>query len=141
MIQRIQTVFLLAVILAGVFLLFVPLYTWIDPQGKPVTETILSHGAFLALTALISIIAAAAIFMYTRRTQQSRVALGGAVLSVVTFVLVFLFTKEIAGLPEATVVKTDIGTWLYLVMDFMFVAAFIFIRRDEQLVRSADRIR
>lgn len=141
MIQRIQTVFLLTVILAGIALLFVPLYTWIDPQGKPVTETILSQAAFLALTALIIIIAAAAIFMYSRRTQQSRVALGGAVLSVITFVIVFLFTKEIAGLPEATVVKTEAGTWLYLVMDFMFVAAFIFIRRDEQLVRSADRIR
>ena len=141
MIQRIQTVFLLAVILAGVALLFVPLYTWIDPQGKPIAETALAQTAFLALTALICIAAATAISMYARRPLQSRIALGGAVLSVITFVLVFLFPKEIAGLPEATVVKAEAGTWVYLVMDFMFVAAFIFIRKDEQLVRSADRIR
>ncbi len=141
MIQRIQTVFLLAVIIAGIVLLFLPLYTWIDPQGKPVSENILAHAAFGALTALITVLAAAAVFMYSNRPLQSRIALGGALLSVVTFVLVFLFAKEIAGLPEATVVKTEPGTWLYLVMDFMFIAAFIFIRKDEQLVRSADRIR
>lgn len=141
MIQRIQSVFLLAAIAVGVALFAVPLYSWTDPQGKVISETMLARTAFLALSLLIMLLGLAALFMYNRRPLQWKIALGAAALSVVTFILVFLFTKEVAGMPEATVVRTEAGTWAYLVMDFLFVMSFVFIRKDENLVRSADRIR
>jgi hypothetical protein len=147
MIQRIQSVFLFlaAGLLSGQF--FVPYYT-ISPQTVGLPPS-LTDGALtptdnigtLGLTILSAGLALVAIFLFKNRKLQmtiSNLAMVVAIMLLALFGMVYYQTTAVVNDPSG---HTGFG-WALLVL--ALVALFLAtrgIRKDENLVRSMDRLR
>lgn len=151
MIQRKQTLFLLAVAIIAILLFFIPFQS-VNPEGKrfPVdlltgfkTPSITSNIFIpLILNVLVLLISIITIFLYKNRVLQYKLANLLGFLNVfiigLFFLLSFIFVRDEAS---AEPVLFKIGAFLpVLGIIFSFLAAH-FIKKDEQLVRNADRIR
>lgn len=136
MIQRIQSVYLaLVFIVSGVLSLVFPL--WKNMQGQDFfvgqnTAYTLLFGA----TAALSIIS---IFSYKKRQTQF---VYNRLNMILNFILLGLFVYQSLNLSgEATVSEKGIGMFLPIVSIILLVFANKAIKKDEDLVKSADRIR
>ncbi len=154
MIQRIQTLYLLAVAALFAATLFVPLawfggpsanytlYAFSLVDGNEVaTQTPWYLGALLALAAMIPFVT---IFLFRRRLVQIRLCVAEIVLIIGAIVIeglyYYRFTQtlteagcEVQGLKAGAILPL-------LALLFTWLAARA-IFRDEMLVRAADRIR
>lgn len=138
MIQRVQSLFLLLATALGVALLAVPVAT---VGGQSVTVP--GAGVLPAIAgALAAALPAAQIFLYKNRLRQIRIgrwAMAAAALMVALFVINLLQT------PPADGVSADIAPRAAAIFPVAIVALEILanraIRKDEELVRSIDRIR
>lgn len=140
MLQRIQTLFLAAVAIIALVLLFVPMY-YVTGNGAAQTGITLT-GNILAL--LVNLLPAGwavfTIFQFSNRPQQIKFCTLGMLLSALVlaadvFLPGVLFTSDNAVLTFAP------GIYIVPVNILLFFLAARFIRRDEDLVRSADRLR
>lgn len=140
MLQRIQTLFLAAVAIIALVLLFVPMY-YVTGNGAAQTGITLT-GNILAL--LVNLLPAGwavfTIFQFSNRPQQIKFCTLGMLLSALVlaadvFLPGVLFTSDNAVLTFAP------GIYIVPVNILLFFLAARFIRRDEELVRSADRLR
>ena len=157
MIQRIQSVFLLLLALAMLSLLALPLWHKLDPlTGQELTLTAFGFEAKgVALPAsigpvwLIGVLATASaaialfeIFQFRNRLRQLLLGTVNLLLITATLGAEFLFyTKgeQLVNIKlEGQVMIAFYLPTLALVLNLL---ANRFIRRDEQLVRSADRLR
>ena len=136
MIQRIQSVYLaLAFIIAGPLSLIFPL--WKDANGIDYhvgqsTLYTLMFGASAALSVI-------SIFSYKKRQTQF---VYNRLNMILNFILLGLFVYQSLNLSgEATVSEKGIGMFLPVVSIFLLVFANKAIKKDEDLVKSADRIR
>jgi len=157
MIQRIQSLFLLGAALVSGALFFLPLseVPFTSSEGvkgvltlsvMQVTSSIEDPGQVLApkyfLLILNLLILAASIyiiFLFKNRPAQIRLTALTGLLSAVLLILTFYYSDSMAeagGRPHYLS-----GVYLIAAQTFLFMAARRFIRKDEQLVRSADRIR
>ena len=158
MIQRIQSIFLVLMIACLVAFLFLPIWGKMDVdtgeiheiralyheqiiEGELVVEYI-PYAIAGALTVVIMLIAAVEMFMYKNRMLQMKLGMINSVLIVVVLgVLMWLiFTGQDEWLPS---IAGKFGAGL-----FMPALAMVFnrmairsIKKDEDLVRSVDRIR
>jgi glucan phosphoethanolaminetransferase (alkaline phosphatase superfamily) len=162
MIQRVQTIFLFLVAVSMIVMLFLPIWQ----KSDPATSEMLTMDAFnlyfvkvqedgtrelidtkptyyISILAVITaIVALFSIFKYTNRMLQIKL---GALISFLILILMmltyYLFTKA-----NSILLPNQQGEFLYgfylpaLALIFNFLANR-FIRKDEKLVRSADRIR
>ncbi len=158
MLQRIQTLFLLLVVAAVITMLFMPIWSETSPDGKDtialtafnmthtqaapaVTDNIQTF--YIAILAILATITAAySIFRYDNRLLQMKLGLINALLLMTTLgiTLYFILTSEALINPKA---QGD-----YLLGFFLLVFALLFnsmanrfIKKDENLVRSVDRLR
>lgn len=136
MIQRIQTVYLFLVfVVSGILSLLFPL--WKDMTGKDVyagqnTLYVVLFGAAAALSVI-------AILGYKKRQSQF---VYNRLNMILNFILLGLFVYQSLNLSgEATVSEKGIGMFLPVVSIFLLVFANKAIKKDEDLVKSADRIR
>ena len=158
MIQRIQSVFLLVAAIVTIIMLFIPIgdiytseaqYTFTcfnvhlpEPDGTVVMSTL-----YIALTLIVSAcISIYAIFNYKDRMKQTRiVSFNMLVFLIAVMMMIWLFPDFIfqrKGLMQ----DGDMFRFNYWIMIFVLppVCMFLanrFIRKDERLVRSADRLR
>ena len=143
MIQRKQTIFLALVVILFVLLLFIPVYE-IHPvttiagqvQGKMLfIPLLLIPMIFLALLAVITI------FMYKNRPIQMRICRSGLIISLLTSTNAVVFPQFfIHGIPRETI-GIAAGAYLLPVIVILFAVAAYFIKKDEDLVKAADRLR
>lgn len=163
MIQRIQTVFLAVAALLGIavflfplasfsvkgftFDLFVTGYKNLSPDCPFVFKiNTIFHLIFLVVLILLSV---SIIFLYKRRDLQMRLCRFGMMASMVFVFLIFMFAdtiknrfvKDFGVVENDILVKFGIGSILPLVMIVMFFLANRFIKKDDNLVKSADRLR
>jgi len=153
MIQRIQSVFLLVAAIVTIILLFIPIgdiytaeaqYTFTCfnvhlPNGQVVMST-LYIALILILSACISIYA---IFKYKDRMKQTKIVSVNMLVFLVAIMLMiwvypdFLFPKkfEMAGF------RFNYWIMIFVLPPVCMFLANRFIRKDERLVRSADRLR
>lgn len=153
MIQRIQSVFLLVAAIVTIILLFIPIgdiytaeaqYTFTCfnlhlPNGQEVMST-LYIALILILSACISIYA---IFKYKDRMKQTKIVSVNMLVFLVAIMLMiwvypdFLFPKkfEMAGF------RFNYWIMIFVLPPVCMFLANRFIRKDERLVRSADRLR
>ena len=130
MIQRVQTLFLLF----SAVCLFIIVYTL--PVLKDLKTTYLLKDFFpyvrffIFLSAFISVFA---IFQFKRRRRQMLLASFSRLMITVAVLLIVFFYRE-----DHTFA---IGTISLIVPFLSLIAANYFIRKDERLVSSADRIR
>lgn len=157
MIQRIQTIFLLLVVVCMGITIGSTLWiqtsptatTWelsafmldqTSPSGDLEASTpkwyIGALAAFVGLMALISI------FQYKNRARQMMLNMINSLLMVGLVVLVFLTTNGVNTQIQSSDSGTyQVGFWVILAAMVLNMLANRFIRKDEALVRSVDRIR
>ncbi|PQJ32014.1 hypothetical protein BST92_08790 [Nonlabens arenilitoris] len=136
MIQRIQTIYLLiAAAISGGLIFIVSL--WIDGEGNEVVAMDESSyfGAFVA-SALLSLVA---IFIYNNRKLQTVINRLNILLNLILLGVFVYRSLTMSG--ETAVSEKGIGMLLPIISIVFLVLANRAIRRDEQLVKSADRFR
>jgi hypothetical protein len=151
MLQRIQSLFLLLVFVAALLLYVVPVYhsstanLSLTSDGVPrsdgnkVEDYTVSQKSLLSLidgsVALLSLVC---IFLYRNRNLQLRIA-NVLLLILCIFTGLMYFWYDV--LSDASKVTFGYGAYLPLIQLFMVFLASHYIRKDEELVRSADRLR
>lgn len=149
MIQRIQSVFLLLAAAAG-FGQFATPYLSTEsgnpaaslPAFKDLILNPMDNPGLLGLCALGGVISLVAIFLFRNRSLQARLSGGAAIASLLLAILCAFVVFQIRQqMPEGG--STHFGAGLALpVFGFLFNwLAVRFIRKDENLVRSMDRLR
>jgi len=136
MIQRIQTIYLLlsAGVAGGLIFLF---GLWTNNDGFEVfaKDDLLYFGLFLG-SAVLSLIS---IFMYKNRKSQFIL---GRLNIILNFILLGLFVYQSLNLSGETVVsEKGIGIFLPIVSIVFLALANKAIKKDEDLVKSVDRLR
>jgi len=155
MIQRIQSIFFLLASLALFALFLFPLVHDVNVAG--VAENIKIDGvyqiingqpartvSFLMLTiatVALAIVPLIAIFMYTNRKLQLALAYGG-ILAIIG--LSFWMSQTVQSVINGATLRTDnygIGMLLSSVSIVFLLAAARNVKKDEKLIKSADRLR
>jgi hypothetical protein len=149
MIQRVQSIYLL---LAAIFFctaFFLPFLT-IDMSGSGVLQPALSDGRFdyadnigiLGLAVLGSVLSIAAIFMFSNRLLQSKLSALITLVAALMFVLAAIAGQALrTHIAEGDSVQFGLG-WMAPLGAILFSRlAAQAIRKDEQLVKSMDRLR
>jgi cytochrome bd-type quinol oxidase subunit 2 len=136
MIQRIQTLYLLvAAVFAGVIPFFTP--TGADENG--VATFFHEHPTQLILFLLSAVLSVVSVFLYKNRQNQFVLNRLNIILN---FILLGLLTFRLLNLPGETIVSVKgIGVMLPIVSIVCLVLANKAIKRDEDLVKSVDRLR
>jgi membrane protease YdiL (CAAX protease family) len=136
MLQRIQTIYLLiSAGISGGLIFVVHLWTTINETQFYAREEMLYFGLFLGSTALALI----AIFMYKNRQTQFVL---GRLNIILNFILLGLFVYQslkVSG--ETSVSEKGIGMLLPIFSIVFLVLANKAIKKDEDLVKSVDRLR
>ena len=136
MLQRIQTVYLLiAAIISGGLIFVFHLWTNSDEELVFAMDNYLYLGLFLG-SALLSLIS---IFNYKNRKTQFVL---GRLNIILNFILLGLFVYQSLNLSgEADVSEKGIGILLPILSIVFLVLANKAIKKDEELVKSVDRLR
>ena len=146
MIQRIQTIFLLLAggALGGLFAL--PFAT----NSAPTPEGLFMDGAFniydnpvlIGLCVLGILVALLGIFMYRNRGLQQRLGYLGIALCILIPLVAFLFfTGQADTMAANDTVEDAAGIYLPFSGIILFGLAIYFVRKDDKLVKSMDRLR
>ena len=152
MIQRVQSIWLFLASLTLFLLLILPILTkttssgeiWLQVGGiyqknGNLTQKTETYSALFGGTILAGLICLASIFSFNNRTLQKRIVL----LSILIILLLIAFTFNYAlnipgGIDGATY---NAGAYMPILSVVFCALAFRGIRKDEQLIRSADRLR
>jgi hypothetical protein len=137
MIQRIQSVYLfLAFVFSGVLPFVFPL--WKDASGKDFYFMV--DLAYAAIFGLCTTLALVSIFSFKKRQNQFVMNRLNIILN---FILLGLFVYRILNLSGETeqVSEKGIGMFLPIVSIVFLVLANKAIKKDEDLVKSVDRLR
>ncbi|PRY88922.1 DUF4293 domain-containing protein [Mongoliibacter ruber] len=160
MIQRIQTVFLFLLMVAMVLVMLFPIWQQVDPgQVQLMTltawslttvdvtsqEVIASESKVMVIgiLALVSIgLAAFSIFSYKNRGKQMMINMFNSLAMVVNvgFIVYFTYSANADFNPQVNGAFV-LGFWAIFAALVMNMLANRFIKKDENLVRSVDRIR
>ena len=147
MIQRIQTVFLILAAAALVALYAFPFASTEEQVATSVffddgTFTVDDHPALLGLFGLASVLTLLAVFTFKNRTRQLLMSRLAIVFTIVGLALGFWLVMQDGGnIPENIEPEDQLGAYLPAVFLVFMIAAMYFIRKDEKLVRSMDRLR
>lgn len=136
MIQRIQSLFLLVVILLNAVLVFyLPLWTTSDD----VEIYAISQPIAISLFLLSSLVTLITIFLFKKRKIQFVL---GRLNIILNFVLVGVFAYWTLSLPgEMDISEKGIGMLLPIISIVFIALANKAIKKDEDLVKSVDRLR
>lgn len=135
MIQRIQTVFLAsAALLSGAFV-FTPLYTHIleDPS-----KWIFS--AYLASSGLSALVSIWAIFLYAKRANQMQWVKRAMMFQTIALAIAVGVTFSLGGFGRF-LMEELLSLGIVILVWIAQFFALRFIKKDDDLVRSMDRLR
>ena len=142
MIQRKQTLFLLGSTCISVLLLYLPLFELLPETTSTEIRklTISTNALLLILNGAIGILSFVSIFLFKNRNLQIRMCNLALLLTCVLIGLIFFLADSMSsGMNQK--IHYVYGTYLPLFQILFIFLATLFIRRDEKLVRSADRLR
>jgi len=135
MIQRIQSVYLLIVILGNILAIFF-LASYLDSILNLIAEFDFEYHVFFGVITLLSIMG---LLMFKNRDSQMRV---GVVNLLLNFVALGFLVYWLLTLPgEMDVSEKGIGLVLPVISIVFIVLAQKAIKRDDELVKSANRFR
>ncbi len=135
MIQRIQTLWLLAAGACGFATLKLPFY--IGSKGNAPAEpfSAMSSVFLLTFTITVSIVAFVTIFLFKNRSMQLKMGLAGLAASIITILLYFSRAKQY---DTGGIALSSVFTFAIPVC---YILALRGIYKDEKLVKNADRLR
>ena len=130
MIQRIQTVWLLLIALLAALLLFLP----IAEEQRDILFCGMSYNLVLKiLSGLIAGLSLTTLFLYKKRHLQVKLCFGLLFLLLISFIVIFDWSIGIMS-----ILIPFIAIPLSMVLSALAIRA---IRKDEKLVKAADRLR
>jgi hypothetical protein len=144
MIQRIQSLYLLLSGIISMTLFFIPLYAFETVDTGPVTGNA-QHGYVTAVPAyfignfLAGILSLVILFLYKNRKLQ--VILCNLDMFVVCLFIGIIFYFADHSKPPGSLVHYEAGTYFPLIQLVLLFLSIRAIKKDEELVRSADRLR
>jgi len=146
MIQRIQSLFLLLAALGSFALFLLPFAA--TPQDVSTNEifadseyNLMDHPALIAFFSLAGALALIAIFLYGNRRLQMRLTIFTAVALVIGIAFGIIdFINNSGGLDNVQIAD-QAGVYLPAASLLFTLLAYRYIGKDEQLVRSMDRLR
>jgi len=161
MIYRIQSLFLLGVAICMLLLLVLPIWHETNPEnteiaklnayglvhheiGAPDTRiTVNRVPLMIAITAVLgAVVAILEIFKYKNRLTQIKLGALNALIMAVTLGAAWYFSYQAeTWVAPQTQGEYEIGFFVLPIALLLNVLANRFIRRDEKLVRSVDRLR
>ena len=137
MIQRIQTVYLLlAFVVTGVLPFFIPLWTMAD--GKDFI--FMQNEAYVVILGLSTTLSLLGILSYKKRQNQFVIGRLNIILNLILLGLFIYHSLNLSG-GTAAVSEKGIGMFLPIVAIVLLVLANKAIKKDEDLVKSVDRLR
>jgi hypothetical protein len=154
MIQRIQTVYLLSICIVLLLMFFFPVANFMDGSGKSYGFFLrgLTYGQnsglylslhsliFLILISLILVLLILAIFTYKKRLQQIKITKINIVLLLIFQGIIIYFVREFSILFQA-IINYSVIIAFPVISIILSILAMRAIKKDEELVRSMDRIR
>lgn len=142
MIQRIQSLYLLLTTLLSGVLYFIPLFELpaAAPETAPRMFMIGSNALLLTLCAAIGISSFIVIFIYKNRPFQLKACRLILIFIFILIALLFYTSDTISSSLDQKVVF-KIGTYLPMLQVIFVFLAHRGIKKDDQLVKSADRLR
>ena len=150
MIQRIQTLYLLLVVILGTLLCFFPPMQFLMPEGADyIMLMTFDKWALATITVVIPAMALINIFLFKRRLLQARLNVMNVILCLGYYALLALYTAYIVKgyepIGEQNLTNADwyLTVWaaIPLVNLVLIMMATRRILKDEALVRAADRLR
>jgi len=157
--QRVQTIFLALISITMIVFLFVPIWQEVNTDGQIVTltafllkqttaeGTLISTSSYPYLFVGVAAIIVALVAIYeiarydNRLTQLKLGALNSLLMAVVLLLSVWFMIQAQKEINPATQGNYQLGLFLPMLAMLFNVFANRFIRKDERLVRSVDRIR
>ena len=150
MIQRIQTLYLLLVVILGTVLCFFSPVQFLAPEATEyISLQAFDKWPLAVMTLAIPLLALVVIFLFKRRLLQARLNIMNVILCLGYYALVALYTafvvKGYEPIGETTLAgaKWYLNVWaaIPLVNIVLTMMATRRILKDEALVRAADRLR
>ena len=149
MIQRIQTLYLLAVVALGIALIWLPVLQFVSPEGTDLQVYELSALGGVPLrgiwgltvtTVLIPLLALVDIFLYKKRLLQARLNIFTVLLCLGYYgvLAIYAWQAKLALGVEWHVLPCASFPLVCMVLTLMATRRIL---KDEALVRAADRIR
>ncbi|REE27293.1 uncharacterized protein DUF4293 [Winogradskyella pacifica] len=136
MIQRIQTLYLLLAVIISAGLIFV-FHLWTDNEGAKVYA--LDNYLYLGLFLGSALLALTSIFRFKDRKSQFVL---GRLNIILNFILLGIFVYQSLSLSgEINISEKGIGILLPIFSIVCLVLANKAIKKDEDLVKSVDRLR
>ena len=137
MIQRIQTIYLLlAFVVTGVLPFVFPLWTMAD--GKD--YFFMQNQVYIVVLGLSTTLSLLSIVSYKKRQNQFVMGRLNIILNLILLGLFVYRSLNLSG-ETATVSEKGIGMFLPIVAIVLLVLANKAIKKDEDLVKSVDRLR
>ena len=137
MIQRIQTIYLfLAFVVTGILPFLFPLWTMSD--GKE--YFFMQNQFYVILLGLSTTISIVSVVSYKKRQNQFVIGRLNIILNLILLGLFVYRSLNLSG-ETATVSEKGIGMFLPIVAIVLLVLANKAIKKDEDLVKSVDRLR
>lgn len=146
MIQRIQSIFLLLAGGASFGVLGLPFATTDKAENASAlfadsifnTQDNIALMVFFGIAGLLAIID---IFLYNNRPLQIRLGMFAFIANIIGLILgIALFFNDMQNVGTDNI-DDGLGAYLPIVAGVLLLLAIRFIRKDEKLVRSADRLR
>lgn len=151
MIQRIQSIYLLLAMISMLLIFAFPFakFTVTEPvifdvNGAMLDGKKLSAIPFLWLTIILAVVSLVTVFLYKNRQLQLKIGRFSYLLHLGYFVTIFFGMNNIQSkIPNGNIAEIAYGIGFYLPIAAI---AFIFlanrsIKRDEELVKSVERLR
>jgi hypothetical protein len=143
MIQRVQSLLLLVVVVLSVLLMYLPLMERMPVTAgpdTPGTAVFISKSVILQIiNGATGILALVTIFLFKNRKFQLRLCSLSILITCILIALLF-FMADTMGEPGERIHYLA-GSYLPLLQLLFLFLSTRFIKKDEELVRSADRLR
>ena len=137
MIQRIQTIYLLlAFVVTGILLFFIPLWTMSDSKEYYFMQS----QVYTILLGLSTTLTLLSIVSYKKRQNQFVIGRLNIILNLILLGLFVYRSLNLSGETPA-VSEKGIGMFLPVAAIVLLVLANKAIKKDEDLVKSVDRLR
>jgi hypothetical protein len=152
MLQRVQTLYLLAVVGVLVAFIFSPIAIFFNASAGLYTfdvfgvsneqgEVMRSSYPLLILFVAIALLAFISIFLYKKRVMQMRILIYNIILLFLSSGLIYFYFYQFSNGFDVTDYTLKVGVVLPLIAIILTFMAYRNIRKDELLIRSMDRIR
>ena len=145
MLQRIQTIFLFLAAACFFAMFYIPFASSDVAAGTLLGDMLYSvedHILLGGLCILGGVLSLVAIFLYKNRLLQMRFGyfvMVSAILIIVTAIMLFL--NEAKSIDDKVTISEGFGLAMPILTIFLVVLANRFIRKDQKLVKSMDRLR